>query len=180
MRRALVVTLGAIGLAACEPVAPATGRVDIVAAGLVGEEGSDAADRLTLDLELANGTDETVFVYGSVRRVLHDATTNRTTLQLRSNPCEDNPVVDMHWLLPPSRILGPRAYGRVEIPTARAYRELVAHDPITFRDVPVAAASALEVELAWTDRAFAQHGPGCLEDALLALERGVAKKTITP
>lgn len=173
MIRVLLVAVGAIGLAACEPAAPQTGRVDVVAMGLVGSSRGERADRMTLDLELANGTDETVFVYGSVRRMLHDATTNRTTLLLRSSPCEGNPAVDSHWLLPLSHAIGPRAYWRLEIPTVRAYTDGT-------RERPVAAATALTVELAWTDRDFAEHGPGCLEDALIALERGVAKKTIAP
>lgn len=171
MTRVLVLALGAIGFCACEPIAPATGRVDIVAGGLIGND--DDSERMTLDLELANGTEDTVFLYGSVRRVQYDATTNRTTLELRSRHCEGNPTIDAHWLLPPSHAIGPRSFARIEIPTPRSYHELS-------REVPVAAASALAVELAWTDRDFAQHGPGCLPDALLALERGVAKKTVTP
>ncbi len=165
---------------ACGPTAPATGTVEITSALLHSNPAPD--DSLRLDLELANGTEDTAYVIDRVRSAFFDAATGTTRLWLHDQPCKGD-LNDAHYVMPSESKVAARSYRTITLDLPRHYATVGPSGEVDLDGLPVATAAHVVVEIAWSDVRFdltAAEGMNvCMADAIIARERGIATATAT-
>jgi len=166
--------------AACGTTAPATGMVEITSALLHRDPAN--VDALRLDVELANGTEDTAYVIDRVRSVFFDAGTGTTRLWLHDQPCKGD-LNDAHYVTPSETKLDARSYRTITLDLPDHYGTVGPTGEVDVDGLPVATAARVVVEIAWSDVRFdltAAEGMNvCMADAIIARERGIATATAT-